>query len=539
MKYFGFLLSGYFLFLCCKQDDRNIAANNGEVFYDTVKKLDFRPLPIELLDEKSDSIKAYYKTFNDYEIWADKKSRLALIQTIENVGDDGLNPQDFQLDKLKLLEKKRKRAEDIDQFNYDILLTETFEKLASTFYFGKLKPTEVYNNWDLFDRKLIVSQLLKPAIDNDSVSKTLTNLLPQHPQYKALKESLKKINEFEDKIFDSIKTKKKILFNDKTLVIKKIKEKLIFWKDLKQKDTVVTNVFDSEMKKAVIAFQTRHGLGSDGVIGAGTLKALNYNMHTRKDQILANLERWRWFPRDFGKQYILVNLPEYMLNYVIDNDTVATRKVVIGKPERMTPILSSKLSNVVYNPTWTVPPTIIKEDLAVDAAKNRNYFRKRQIQIFNGKNQEINAWQWNPEKANNYRYVQKPGYNNALGLVKFNFPNKHLVYLHDTNHRDYFVFQYRALSSGCVRIENPIAFSKEILKTQDKDRWQKGEIDTIIKKKETYTIKIKQNIYVHQLYWTSWYNKNGLNFIDDVYNLDAILADKLRKNDLISEIEIK
>ena len=117
----------------------------------------------------------------------------------------------------------------------------------------------------------------------------------------------------------------------------------------------------------------------------------------------------------------------------------------------------------------------------------------------------------------------------ALGLVKFNFPNSHLVYLHDTNHREMFAYNYRALSSGCVRVENPVVLAKQILSSQEGDRWKSGEeVDKIIAKKDTYMVKVKQSIYIHQLYWTCWMNKNGLQFREDIYNLDLRVYSKLR-----------
>ena len=205
----------------------------------------------------------------------------------------------------------------------------------------------------------------------------------------------------------------------------------------------------------------------------------------------------------------------------------------------------------------------------MEATANRNYFYKNRITIYKGKNTVVSPWEWNPEKAESYRYVQTPGYNNSLGLVKFNFPNNHLVYLHDTNHRDYFAYRYRALSSGCVRVEHPVALAKIILADQDNGRWksldtirkeraekeaklklsknykpvkltpeeleakqkmlaeEKDAIDKIIADKESYYIKVKQPIYIHQLYWTSWSDKKGLQFRDDIYNLDKTLYDKL------------
>ena len=283
--------------------------------------------------------------------------------------------------------------------------------------------------------------------------------------------------------------------------IVQIKKHLIYWKDFKNRDSIITPIYDKYTVQAIKRFQKRHGLSPDGVIGQGTLKALNITQNERREQIYANLERWRWFPDDFGDEYLLINLPDYKLSYVLNNDTIAERRIVVGKPSRETPILSSKISNFVFNPTWTVPPTIIKEDLTPSALKNRNYFNRNRISIYDSKGQLVSPENWNSSKAKSYRYVQIPGYDNSLGLVKFNFPNRHSVYLHDTNHRDYFVREYRALSSGCVRIENPLQLSETILKKEDEKKWNKSEIDTIINRKTTRYIPLKNsniNIYLFE-----------------------------------------
>lgn len=515
-------------FSCKKEENKEVLFAQHDIV-DTVRNVTIHVMPQDLLESQSDSVQAYYRKFKNYEIWYDRENREDLIAQIENCKSEGLNPDDYNLTKIYNIEIKRDLLEKEELLAYDVLLTETFEKLATHFYKGKVNPKEVAPNWDLFEKKLAVSNLLVEAIPSNKVATTLKGLLPKHWQYKMLRQALIDIEKYPNSKFDSIRFSKKIVLNDTTSVVKKIKERLIFWNDYKRKDSVLTGVYDTITFKAVKRFQSRHGLLADGVIGAGTIKALNYTKETRKQQILANLERWRWYPKDLGKQYIIVNLPEFKLHYVIDNDTVAERKVVVGRPKRMTPVLSSKLSNFVINPTWTVPPTIIKEDLAVDAAKNRGYFSRSRIKIYNSKNQLVSPQSWNPNKPNNYRYVQDPGYNNSLGLVKFNFPNSHLVYLHDTNHREMFAYNYRALSSGCVRVENPVELAKQILSSQDGDRWKDGkEIDKIISKKDTYMIKVKQSIYIHQLYWTCWTNTNGLQFRDDIYNLDLGVYAKLR-----------
>ena len=513
-------------FKLCKNDDFKVS----EDYFDTIRKITIHAIPEALLADKSDSIKSIYNSFGNHEIWVDAENREELIVQIEKSTEEGLNPKDFNINKIFQLEVKRDSLSLDEKLAYDILLTQTYDKLCNQYFRGKLNPDDVYDNWDLFDKTFSMANHLKTAISSKKITSSIKNLLPNHPVYKSLKEALVLVNNMPESKFDSLNKTLKIKYKDTLKEIKEIKKRLVYWKDLDQKNTNYSAIYDSSMLTAVKKFQVRHGLLPDGEIGFGTIKALNYNLDTRRSQILANLERWRWFSRDFGRQYLLINLPDYKLDFVQNNDKTASRKIVCGKPKRMTPILDSKLSNFVFNPTWTVPPTIIKEDLSVEAAANRSYFTRNRILIYNAKNNIVSPSNWNPDKATSYRYVQNHGYNNSLGVVKFNFPNHHSVYLHDTNHRDFFDLSFRALSSGCVRLQNPVDLAKKILIKQDNERWANGnEIDTIIKKnKAPYYIKIKEPTYVHLLYWTSWLNASGFQFRDDMYDLDKKLYDKLR-----------
>jgi murein L,D-transpeptidase YcbB/YkuD len=215
---------------------------------------------------------------------------------------------------------------------------------------------------------------------------------------------------------------------------------------------------------------------------------------------------------------------------VLENgkDTVQTYRVVVGKPERRTPVLESKITDVVFNPTWTVPPTIIKEDLTPAATKDRTYFAYHNMKIYKD-GSEVLAEAWNPLEADKYRYVQGPGDDNALGRVKFNFRNNFSVYIHDTNHRNLFSGRYRALSSGCVRVQDPFKLAEYVLNSED-GNWDNGKIKEMVDAKETENVYIQKSIRVHQLYWTAWMDKGGLQFRDDIYSLDKILYDKLKNS---------
>ncbi|WP_333810482.1 L,D-transpeptidase family protein [Flavobacterium sp.] len=524
------LLLFIFTLISCKKEPLPIAFDNS-IIKDTVLNVIIRPIHPDLLSEKSDSIKLYYKKLNFHEIWYLDENRKDLINEIKFCYQEGLNPKDYEINIIEDLENKRATLKDGDIVKYDILLTETFEKLANHLHKGKLNPKELYSDWDLKPKEIALSSLLENAIKEKTVASTFKKIKPNHIVYQSLKKSLVEIDKFPNVTFEKIAIKNKIVLGDTLPEMVKIKKRLAYWKDYRNKDSVITWAYDSLTFKAIKRFQTRHGLAADGVIGIGTLKALNTSKNDRIEQIFANLERWKWYPSDLGEQYLIANIPDYMLHYVRDNDTIASHRIVVGTPKRKTPILSSKLSNFVFNPTWTIPPTIIKEDLTPSASKNRNYFSSRQLTIYNNEGKEVSPNDWNPAKANNYKYVQKPSYNNSLGLVKFNFVNRHSVYLHDTNHRDYFVKTYRSLSSGCVRVENPLVLAKQILVKSNPEKWSGDEMDAIIKLEKTKTVSVKDTVNIYIWYWTSWIENGKLQFREDIYDLDKALFEKLRNRE--------
>jgi murein L,D-transpeptidase YcbB/YkuD len=527
MKRLFFLFSLFLLTSCVKEGKTKPIENT--IRQESEHKALIRPLDINLLNDASDSVRLYYKKMNFQEIWDWDENRKDLLSEIKKCTEEGLHPEDYSYEALKKLERNRKTLSAQQRMAYDILLTQSFEKLALHLYKGKLNPKKLYTNWDLQPKEIALSNYLLKAIKERKISSTFKELKPNHIVYQLLKKSLIKLDTFPDVPFSSIQSSKnKIQLNDSLPELVKIKKRLSYWNDYTNPDSVFTWVYDSITYKAVKKFQKRHGLIQDGVIGKGTIYALNITKSERKAQIHANLERWRWYPKDFGSQYLIVNIPEYVLYFVSHNDTIAKHKVIVGTAKRSTPILSSKLSNFVFNPTWTIPPTIIKEDLKPNAATNSNYFATRNLTIYDTKGNEISPREWNPNKASNYRYVQKPGDNNSLGLVKFNFPNHHLVYLHDTNHRSYFLKKNRALSSGCVRIENPLALAERILDQDYPKRNAKTWIKFLIKNKKTKSISVKSALPIYLFYWTSWIDGNQLQFRPDIYELDKVLSEKLR-----------
>ena len=468
---------------------------------------------------------SFYKSYNNETVWQSSKNRKFILSEFNNSENEGLNPIDYRIIKLNSFEKKFSILSNQEMVAYDLLLTYNLQKYIWHISQGKLNPKTFNKDWDLKSKKTDVNTILLKAFKDNRFKQIIDSCKPQHIVYKKLKEALQIVNAYPKDNFKKINDQDKIVLNDTNISVINIKNRLIYWRDLKPQDSL-TNIYDKKAVKAVKKFQKRHGLAADGVIGKGTIAALNYGKERRKKQIIANLERWKWFPSDLGAHYIIINIPDYKLEVVKNNDTVRTHKIIVGSAKRKTPILSSKLSYAVFNPTWTVPPTIIKEDVIPATYKNRDYLANKNITVFDNSGMEVSAADWQLSRAKSYRYVQSPGTYNSLGMVKIIFPNHFSVYLHDTNHRDYFVKTNRSLSSGCVRVENPLELTEYLL--DDSENWNLEKIIEGLKDGETRNITIKQAVNVHLLYWTAWSEKNELQFRDDIYYLDDNLYDKLR-----------
>ena len=474
---------------------------------------------------KSKSLMDFYRSRENKTVWQSEKNRKIILETLKKCETEGLNPSDYNISKLENLEKKFWEFDEEEQVNYDLLLTYNFEKYLTNLHSGKLDPRTLYTNWDLHKDELDTKTILNKALEKDSLAVEIEKCQPIAMTYHKLIRALALINELPDDKTQAIDTAVVVRHNQASSAIINIKKKLLYWKDLESKDSV-TSFYDDKTFEAVKNFQTRHGLLSDGVIGKSTINALNFTKEERKHQIIANLERWRWFSRPFPPNYIVINIPDYSLKLVENQNVTMTKRIVVGRNKRKTPVLSSVLQTIVFNPTWTVPPTILKEDFMPELIKDRNYLKNKGIGIYGPDTNEIDPKKWDETRPRGYRYIQKPGYNNALGVVKINFPNKYSVYLHDTDHRNLFERNFRSLSSGCVRIEKPLELVELLLENPKK--YSPEKMDSIIATKKTLFIGITKRYAIYQWYWTAWCENDQLIFRDDIYNMDADLYHKLR-----------
>jgi murein L,D-transpeptidase YcbB/YkuD len=502
------------LILSCeeKKTPKPIIIQKIEVV-ENVKIIPIDSTKIESL--KDSSLIAFYYGAKNNTFWLENENREKLISLIKSADTEGLFLKDFDIEKIIASEKNIQNLSNSALISYDFLLTKNLYRYLQKASKGYLNYNDLYTNWDLKPNEIDYKSLLLNFQKKDSFNYALNAILPSHIVYKKLKKALEIVNSFPAYNLNKIEIDQKIVLNDTIETIIEIKKHLMYWKDLKLLDTL-TPIYDEETELAVKKFQMRHGLAIDGVIGFGTVQSLNYTKEDRKREIMLNMERWRWFPRKFEAEYLIINIPDYTLHLIQNKDTLATYKVITGKAARKTPVLSSKLSHLVFNPTWTIPPTILNNDVIPAAKKNINYFNTKNITVYNSNNKIVPATDWSTAKAKSYRYVQSPGASNALGLVKFMFPNRFSVYLHDTNSRGYFDKDIRDLSSGCVRVQYPFELAEYLL--DDPEKWNLEMINEAVNTQKTISVNIQKEVFVHIFYWTAWSENGTLQFRDDLYN---------------------
>ncbi len=299
-------------------------------------------------------------------------------------------------------------------------------------------------------------------------------------------------------------------------------------------DRLFVGVADLHYEPATIhalkRFQRRHGLSPDGVLGPRTLAELNVSVEERIRQIEINLERWRWLPKSLGERRIEVNTADFRLRVVEDGQTVMSMPVIVGTGYRKTPVFSARMTYLEFAPYWFVPPTILREDKLPRIKRDPGWVKRRHFDIVSWKGPErsIDPWSidWTDMEAKRFPGVlrMQPGPWNPLGRVKFMFPNRYAVYLHDTNERHLFRRNIRSFSSGCIRIERPQDLAYYLMENQG---WHCDTLLDAMGRKRPKKVQLEQALPVHILYWTAWVDERGrLQFRKDLYlrDLDLDLA---------------
>ncbi|WP_425638094.1 L,D-transpeptidase family protein [Algoriphagus yeomjeoni] len=455
---------------------------------------------------------------------------------------DGLNPEDYHLNLINVFftqfeyNKKQQVSNDLDDLaDLDLLLSDAFFRLAANLEIGKVNPQSLAGDWEIKakEAKISYNELLKIAGERKQIRQTLETLYPNMAIYKKGREVIRALDEIrkQDTLnWKAVKVSKTIKVGETHGGIPNLRERLAFWKFLEPYPFEDEKQYDSTMFLAVQKFQQRNGLEPDGALGKNTINTLNQSPSALIDKASVNMERLRWLPDTLrSAEMILVNIANYQLDYLNNRDTLFSTRVIVGKKYHESPIFSSAMSYIVFSPYWNLPTSIVRNEVMPAVRKNPNYLTQKNMEVvtFSGKPVDPLTVNWSG-KSIPYMVRQKPGEHNSLGLVKFMFPNEHSVYIHDTPARSLFKREDRALSHGCIRIQDPVTFAGLLLRN-DKS-WTLDKINSAMHQNQEKIVNLDRKIPVVLLYLTFWADSRGQgHFRQDIYDRDEEVLAALRK----------
>lgn len=459
----------------------------------------------------------------------------AMLNYIRRVDQQGLQPEDYH---LCLIEEYFMRLDLVTPMDpavmskLDILLTDAFILMGSHLYYGKVDPEKEGASWKMHrkDPVLRLNLKLEEAIASNNVVGVLDMLAPQYRSYRMMKEELAFFLDLNCQLWPAILSGVSIKPGESNTLIPKIRERLIKLR-YKLNDSI-SEVFDNDLESELKKFQNDWGLNNDGVIGKSTLEDLNSLPCKLVSQLKVNMERFRWLPIKMTEKYIIVNIANFKLDLIAGKDTLISMKVIVGKEPRETPVFSERLSYIVFCPTWTVPPTILQDDVVPELLKGPEYLKKKNMKLLKQDGSELgyNEIDWSKVTKTNFPYTvrQDPGSGNVLGKVKFMFPNTYDVYIHDTPSRGPFTRDDRALSSGCVRVEKP--YDLAVLLLSDSPGWTPANILTAMQQDKEQSVRLKIPVDVVLIYLTAWTDgRDRVQFRKDVYLRDELVLQALNQ----------
>jgi murein L,D-transpeptidase YcbB/YkuD len=484
------------------------------------------------------ALRALYDARSSAPLWVtapDANVRIdAVVEFLRHVDRDGLEPQAYR---IALIESRRSAIEPLKRAELDMLLSEAVMRYGVHVRTGARRPRVPIPELDpiVVDPDPVPIALDVAAASPVEVTARLQRLAPQNAEYATMRELLAHYREIAahggwPKVGDVPKLTPGAVDPS----VRRVRDRLLATGELSPEavsSPAQRDVYDKHLEAAVKTFQKHHGLTPDGTIGNMTRDALNASAAERVDQIVANLERLRWLPSDLGERYVWINIPEYRLRLEDQGTTTLEMPVVVGKSTWQTPVFSSQIRNLVFNPPWNVPPRIAAEELIPRGMADDGYFAAQGIS-WRGGTRVASAGSGISDGGSvattPRRLRQAPGPKNPLGRVKFNMPNPFGVYLHDTPSKDKFRLTTRSLSHGCVRVGNAPALAAALL--GDMPEWDEAKRKQALSDWNTRNVSLRSPLPVHIVYATAWRDHDGtVQFRDDVYDSDAELARDVAK----------
>ncbi len=470
------------------------------------------------------------------------------LEAVRNAYREGLRPADYNLHKIEAALSvlyeiliRGKAPDKAKVAELDLMLTDGFLYYASHLLYGRVDHPSVYPGWVIYQRSADLKSILNDALASGEIEGALAELAPSHPGYERLKKKLTEYQEIAERggwlrITPGPKLRKGS-HGERVIMLR---HRLVLSGDLGTAVEGKPGLFDRNLETAVRKFQRRHGLKDDGRVGRSTLNALNIPIETRIRQIALNMDRMRWLPDDFGERHIFVNIADFSLEIVEDEQPVMSMRIIAGKNDWRSCVLSSKMSYLELNPYWRIPDSIALKEILPNIRKNPDYLAAKNIKMFGNWNdpvKEVNprSVDWSRVRAKDFTYKlrQEPGPGNPLGRIKFIFPNQCEIYLHDTPARHLFGKSRRDFSHGCIRIEKPMELAAYLLKNhvpagskQGKEPWTRKKLLAEIGKGKRQVVWLSDPFDIHIFYGTAWVDREKmLQFRDDIYGIDEIPYD--------------
>ena len=526
-----------------KKQERQVASKPqpvlDSVYY--IKYMNDDPM----LKEHTDWAKKFYRErefklgwFKNNEIVPQAKEMLTMIS---KAGEEGLDPKKYQFKDLNTMVANLEAAKaDSAKFTaiqkeIDVALTATYFVWASDYYRGVIIPKENKEiEWDVKGNKIKLHKALMTVLNERESKYSYASFSPLHPDYARLKSALASYRKIQaaggwPKVTASSKLKQ----GQKDPVVSALKKRL----GLSSTDST----FNAETYNALKKFQTDQGMSPDGALGPATAKLLNVSVDQRIKQIILNMERWRWIPKSFEEDYLIVNIPEYRLRVYEKGKEQLAMNVIVGKTMNSTPIFSDKMENVVLAPYWNVPASIVRDELGPKIANDPGYLERSNMELVDFKGNQVSPSKvdFSSVTRDSWKYIlrKKPGPKNDLGDVKFIFPNTNDIYLHDTPHDELFSQSKRNFSHGCVRVEKPLQLAEYLLRPVG---WDMSEIQSTIALGKEKHVKLKKVLPVYLVYFTAWVDESGdVHFRDDIYGHDKTLSQQYFNEVQASNIKSK
>ncbi len=482
------------------------------------------PLPIR---QRRDALLAYYHEFGGALIWLGTQRASAFVARLRDAEGDGLDPHDYpgkQLASLIADGSPDKRRLGI----VELYFSAAFLEYASDLKVGRFLPNKVDPNFFIQARTIDQLAALKALSQSRSLDQFFAGWQPANPNYAALRSVLAEYRALAAKGgWGAIPLGGAIKPGTSDPRIPGIRARLALT------DGPITNVnpadaevYDDALVEAVKRFQARQGLDVDGVIGSTSIIAMNVPVADRIKSIIVAMERVRWMPEDLGQQYLIVNIAGFELRRVRSGKIEERMAVVVGKPYHRTPVFSDRIRYLEFNPYWNVPPAIATKEELPKLRRNPGAVAAQGFEAVQGDRVlALQSIDWSRYGPGNFPFQlrQRPGDHNALGRVKFIFPNPHNVYLHDSPARSLFGRRERAFSHGCIRLARPLELADQVLKAGGVQGWNSERIEGVVASAKTTVVNLREPLPVHITYLTAWTDGGVASFRQDIYGHDAKL----------------